>query len=132
MRATPVSFNFKNQFGSLNEIDNIVNDVPVKIIKYTKNNKDYKLITDIKDYSIFNLLVLWTSIEKLSNIYWKRWTVETNFKEIKFKCSLNDQNVNSEVTLNNKIKTLQFIMLCLHCISSHKIKKHNEVQRTNN
>jgi hypothetical protein len=84
----------------------------LKEYTYFKNNKYYKIVNykidnpkdskDSNDYYILTSLIN-LNIDELKNIYWKRWSIETHFKEAKYTTSLSNLNCKS---LNNLLKDI--------------------------
>ena len=71
------------------------NNIKFKIVNYKINdvNEEYYLFTTLID----------KSIEELKDLYKKRWSIETHFKELKYTTSLKEINSKS---LNNLIKEI--------------------------
>ena len=69
--------------GQTSMITNVIYDnkkIKFRIITYKIGNKKYYLGTTIMNHKI----------EYFKNIYWKRWTLETNFRESKYLLSLDN------------------------------------------
>ena len=64
--------------------------IKFRIITYKIGDNDYFLGTTIMNHRV----------EYFKDIYWKRWNIETNFRESKYLLSLNNINSKSE----NKVK----------------------------
>jgi hypothetical protein len=71
------------------------NNIKFKIVNYKIDNinEEYYLFTTLID----------KSIEELKDLYKKRWSIETHFKELKYTTSLKEINSKS---LNNLIKEI--------------------------
>jgi hypothetical protein len=67
------------------------------------NNRivNYRVINSTEDY--FLITNLTSSIDKLKELYWKRWKVEIHFKESKYNLSLNTINLKTENSLLQEI-----------------------------
>jgi len=84
-----------------------INNKNDKEYKKEKNNtnkkekKDKKIIDD-EYYILTNLIDL--NIDDIKNLYAKRWTIETHFKEAKYTTSLNE--INSK-NINNLLKEIR-------------------------
>lgn len=68
-----------------NDYKTIYNQTPIRVIKYTIDNKDYFLGTNLNDENEF-------SINILKTLYHERWKIEEYFKHIKYVCKLADMN----------------------------------------
>jgi hypothetical protein len=83
----------KNKYGNLNK---------VRIIKYTINDKKYFMVTNLYNENEY-------TIEKIKDIYHKRWDIEEYFKYLKKTTNL--KNINERTF--NKIKESTYIMVFL-------------------
>lgn len=94
-----IKYLIKNNLNEYCFIDNGFNN---KIVKYTINNKDYYLFTNLIDMNIDNL----------QQNYKKRWNIETHFKELKYTTSIGnitsktENSVLQELYINNLIYIL--------------------------
>ena len=72
-----------------------------KVVNYTIKNESNESEESENYFLLTNLINL--SVEELKNIYWKRWSIETHFKEAKYTTSLGNLNCK---TLNNLLKEI--------------------------
>ena len=93
--------------------------IKVRMIKYTILVDEYILLTDL-----FN-----ESHENLKNLYWKRWTIETNFNTIKNRVIPKEGWLKSrkDITLDIDIKCITTYLLLISIIS--KIKQTDKNQK---
>ena len=106
----------KNAFKNLQLVKNDeimrLNSRTVRILKYDIGSEEYIILT-----SLFN-----EPMEYFKETYWKRWNIETNFRELKYINTLNDFNVKKRSHLEMKILTHQLIMTYVGYILNVNIK----------
>ena len=115
-------------------IDNTINDkiiyynkIKIRIVKYSINNQDYYIATNLYDTKRFSLNVI-------KNIYHKRWSIEEYFKYIKLYMKMDLFNENKE---DNIIKTIysQIIVSLISKIIEityyNNFKKHDNNKKIN-
>lgn len=74
-----------------------------RLVRYYINNVPYVILT-----TLFNF-----TVEKIKNIYWQRWHIETLFRELKEDHGLNDLNTKNENTLELKLAFLRLIYVII-------------------
>lgn len=102
------------------EVENILN-YNHKIIKYTINNNNYYLLTNIKD----------KTVNELSDLYWKRWNVETSFRKIKEDILINGLRSQKNDTIRKDIIILNIIELIISYIDRLKIYDNKKINSKN-
>jgi len=88
----------------LNEYVYKINNKLYKLVNYNINSEEYYIITSL----------IGSNIEELKNLYWKRWSIETHFKEAKYTTSLNEikckslNNLLKEINIHNHVYILYY------------------------
>ena len=101
----------------LNEYIYTVNNKLHKLVNYNINSEKYYIITSL----------IHCNIEELKNLYWKRWSIETHFKEAKYTTSLNElkckslNNLFKEIHIHNHVYILYYYF---HSYIKHNNKKY--------
>ena len=101
----------------LNEYIYTVNNKLHKLVNYNINSEEYYIITSL----------IHCNIEELKNLYWKRWSIETHFKEAKYTTSLNElkckslNNLFKEINIHNHVYILYYYF---HSYIKHNNKKY--------
>jgi len=93
--------------------DHIVHDQNgdrIRVIKYTINNNNYYLATNLYDSMEF-------SIDKLKDLYHKRWSIEEYFKYIKKNTKFDDMNERSKVSIMKTIYAQLIVSRIVHLLS---------------
>ena len=105
-----VKSNACNEIKSQLIIDNKEFDIKItinrnvfRLIRYYINNIPYVILT-----SLFNF-----TVEKIKNIYWKRWHIETFFRELKEDHGLNNLNTQNEHSLELKLAFLRLMFVII-------------------
>jgi hypothetical protein len=126
-------FRLKNNKKEVTHLIN--NNLKEYIFKY--KNIDNKVvhynIDDLsEDYYLYTNLIH-KSIDELKDLYWKRWCIETHFKESKYNLALNNINLKTDISLQQEIYIHNLIFILYYffnfentCIIKNKYKLNNK------
>lgn len=110
---------------NLNEYTYTLNNNNYKIVNYKINNND-----DGEEYYLLTNLIN-KNIEELKDLYKKRWSIETHFKESKYTTSLKEINSKSlddflkEINMHNYVYILYYFFY--YCIKDEFISDKYEL-----
>jgi len=95
------------------KIDN--KTITSRIIKYTKPNindeeNEYFLLTSLRK----------TSIDELSDLYWRRWSVETDFRKCKYDIMYDKIRSKTEKQVNFDVRIINFVNILASLIENIK------------
>jgi hypothetical protein len=116
-------------------IVNFLKDNNLNEYIYTVNNKNYKIVNykvheDGEEYYLLTTL-LNKNLEELKDLYKKRWSIETHFKEAKYTTSLKELNSKSldeflkEINMHNYVYILYYYFN--YCIKDNFIDDKYEL-----
>ncbi len=102
-------------------VDKKNNNIKARIIRYSKKSSknkvmEYYLLTSLKD----------KTIEELSDNYWGRWAIETNFKKIKYDILFDRIRSKTFDQVIIDIKMINFVNLLSSYIENMKKNKNKD------
>jgi hypothetical protein len=120
----------KNKNDCISNINNNNNQISLRIVKYTINDNDYYLATNLFDVCEY-------TIKNLQDIYHFRWSIEEYFKLIKKNMKMSKFNEKDEISIKKSIYCnlilTSLTMLIERCYikSNKKMNKHQMINKSN-